>query len=231
MTEAAPRLSVILPVLNEAREIRAVLEPLQGLRGLGHEIILVDGGSHDDTLALARDRVDLVLQTPRGRASQMRAGAERARGDWLWFVHGDTRVTDAAVAALLALLREPRVGWGRFDVRLTGRNPGLRVVERMMNLRSRLSGIATGDQALFLRRELYERVGGWPPIPLMEDVALSRALKRLARPRCLRQVVLTSSRRWEAHGLLPTVWRMWRLRLAFALGADPAHLARQYAER
>jgi rSAM/selenodomain-associated transferase 2 len=231
VTESAPGLSVILPVLNEAEHIDAVLQPLQSLRAQGHEVILVDGGSTDGGPEMARGLVDLILVADRGRARQMRAGAERARGDWLWFVHGDTRVTDAAVTALLGLLREPGAQWGRFDVRLSGRNPVFRVIERMINLRSRVSGIATGDQALFLRRALYERVGGWPSIPLMEDVALSRTLKAVARPCCRRERVLTSSRRWERHGILVTILLMWRLRLAFALGADPARLARRYGAR
>jgi rSAM/selenodomain-associated transferase 2 len=232
MTEhgARPSLSVIVPVLNEADGIRAVLACLQPLRALGHELILVDGGSVDDTVAQAKGLVDHLLHAPRGRALQLRAGAEQARGDWLWFVHGDTRVSAAALAVLLRTLADPAVAWGRFDVRLSGQAWSLRMIEWLMNLRSRISGIATGDQALFLRRELYARAGGWPPIPLMEDVALSRTLKRLARPACLRETVLTSSRRWERHGILPTVWLMWRLRLAFALGADPARLARHYAE-
>jgi rSAM/selenodomain-associated transferase 2 len=231
VTEPAALLSVILPVLNEAELIGPVLEPLQALRQQGHELILVDGGSADGTLARAAGLVDLVIHTPRGRATQMRAGAERARGDWMWFIHGDTRVSAAAVTALLRTLDDPRACWGRFDVRLDGEAWPLRVIERLINLRSRLSGIATGDQALFMRRDLYHRLGGWPDLPIMEDVAMSRALKTLARPRCLREPVHTSSRRWERHGVLPTVWLMWRLRLAFALGADPARLARRYAER
>lgn len=231
MTESAPSLSVILPVLNEAQDIRATLLPLQALRALGHELILVDGGSRDDTVMLARGLVDRVLHAPRGRALQLRAGAEQARGEWLWFVHGDTRVSGRAQAALLQAIAEPGPAWGRFDVRLSGRAWPLRLIERLINLRSRLSGIATGDQALFVHRDLYRRLGGWPPIPLMEDVALSRVLKRVARPRCLRETVLTSSRRWERHGILATVWLMWRLRLAFTLGADPARLARRYSER
>lgn len=231
MSKAAPCLSVILPVLNEAQGIRAVLEPLQALRALGHELILVDGGSEDGTTALVPDLVDRRLQAPRGRALQMRAGAEQARGEWLWFLHGDTRVNAAAVAALLRTVEDPEACWGRFDVRLAGQAWPFRVIERCMNLRSRLSGIATGDQALFMRRDLYQRLGGWPRIPIMEDVAMSRSLRALARPRCLREPVQTSSRRWERHGILATVWLMWRLRLAFALGADPARLAHQYAER
>lgn len=231
VSEPTPSLSVILPVLNEAAQIQAALEPLQSLRQQGHELILVDGGSEDDTIAKATDRVDQVLHAPRGRALQMRAGAEQARGDWLWFVHGDTRVSGTAIAALLRVMEDPQARWGRFDVRLAGSFWPFRVIERCMNLRSRLSGIATGDQALFLRRDLYQQVGGWPRIPIMEDVAMSRLLKSAARPRCLCEPVLTSSRRWERQGILPTVWLMWRLRLAFALGADPARLARQYTER
>lgn len=231
MAERMSSLSVILPVLNEAAGIRAVLQPLQTLRNQGHELILVDGGSLDDTVALAMDLVDRVVHAPRGRALQMHAGAEQASGDWLWFQHGDTRASGGAIEALLRVMEEPGTCWGRFDVRLAGNAWPFRVIEWHMNLRSRLSGIATGDQALFMRRDLYDRLGGWPRIPIMEDVAMSRALKAVARPRCLRERVTTSSRRWERHGILATVLLMWRLRLAFALGADPVRLARQYAER
>ena len=144
------------------------------------------------------------------------------------FLHADTIVPPGAMAAFLADFPASRWAWGRFDVRLSGHNFMLRVVEKMMNIRSRLSGIATGDQAIFVRREAFERVGGYPEIPLMEDIALSRALKRLSRPLCIREPVVTLSRRWEEEGILRTIFLMWRLRLAYALGADPHRLARSY---
>ncbi|WPL19246.1 PGL/p-HBAD biosynthesis glycosyltransferase [Thiorhodovibrio winogradskyi] len=229
------RLSIITPTLNEASAISALLGDLAPLRAAGHELILVDGGSSDATRALAEPLVDRLLDAPRGRAAQMNAGAQVATGELLWFLHADSRVPAAAAEALLAAARaggrpgmRPVVRWGRFDVRLSGRHPLLRVIERAMNLRSCLSGIATGDQGLFVTRADFTAVGGFPNIPLMEDIALSRRLRRLARPLCLRPALITSSRRWESRGILRTMVLMWRLRLAYALGADPARLARLY---
>lgn len=221
-----PHLSIIIPALDEADGIVAALQPLQALRQRGHEVILVDGGSRDATVALATPWVDQVVRSNRGRALQMNAGADASRGQALVFLHADTQLPpDAGNLILKALAQHP---WGRFDVRLSGRRSGLRVIEALMNWRSRLSGIATGDQAVFVRREAFLAVGGFPAIPLMEDIALSRALKRLGRPQCLRDRVITSSRRWEQRGLLRTILLMWQLRLAYWLGADPARLARRY---
>jgi rSAM/selenodomain-associated transferase 2 len=222
------RLSIVIPALNEAAAIAATLEPLQPLRAQGHEILVVDGGSADGTVECARPLCDRVLTAPRGRAAQMNAGTAVARGDVLWFLHADTRADAAAVAALLAALADPRCAWGRFDVRLSGSRPLLRIVERLMNLRSRWTGIATGDQGLFVRRAAFERVGGFPEIPLMEDIALSRLLKRQAAPTCLRARLLTSSRRWEQHGVLRTILLMWRLRFGYWRGVPPERLAVQY---
>jgi rSAM/selenodomain-associated transferase 2 len=157
----------------------------------------------------------------------MNAGARAARGAYLWFLHADTRVLPGALAALEDACSGGAL-WGRFDVRLSGRQPLLRLVERLMNLRSCLTGIATGDQGIFVTRAGFEDVGGYPEIPLMEDIALSRALRRRARPLCVRTPIETSSRRWEGRGLLRTILLMWRLRLAYALGADPRRLARRY---
>lgn len=221
-----PRLSIIIPTLDEADGIVAALQPLQPMRHDGHEVILVDGGSRDATVALATPWVDQVVRSRRGRALQMNAGADASRGQALVFLHADTQLPpDAGNLILTALAQHP---WGRFDVRLSGTRAGLRVIEWMMNWRSRLSGIATGDQAVFVRREAFLAVGGFPAIPLMEDIALSRALKQLGRPQCLRDRVITSSRRWEQRGLLRTILLMWQLRLAYWLGADPARLARRY---
>lgn len=225
---ADPRVSVIVPTLDEAACITTLLADLAPLRDAGHEVILVDGGSHDDTAALARPRVDRLITAARGRAVQMNAGARAANGDVLWFLHADTRVPPGALDALLRTAAR-RVGWGRFDVRLSGRHPLLRVVERSMNLRSRLTGIATGDQGIFVERALFDRSGGFPSIPLMEDIALSKALRRETRPACIAWPRLeTSSRRWESRGVLRTVLLMWRLRLAYALGVPPQVLARHY---
>jgi rSAM/selenodomain-associated transferase 2 len=222
------RLSVVMPALNETATLAATLAPLQPLRARGHEVIVVDGGSCDGTLALACVQSDRAFSAPTGRASQMNAGAAVARGDVLVFLHADSRLPDDAVAAIAAALSEGK-RWGRFDVAITGKPRVLRLVAGAMNVRSRWTGIATGDQAIFVTRELFIRAGGFPNIALMEDIALSRILKRRAgRPACVRSRVLTSGRRWEANGPWRTIFRMWRLRLAYALGADPARLAREY---
>ncbi len=221
-------ISVIVPALDEAGEIEATLRALQPLRARGHEVIVVDGGSTDGTMEIARPLADRVISSSPGRARQQNAGAAAASGDVLLFVHADTRLPENADAVVLGAMERRGRGWGRFDVRLTGRHPMLRVVERMIGERSRLSGIATGDQALFARREWFGRAGGFPEIPLMEDVALSRALLALGRPVCLRETVLTSSRRWEERGVFRTIALMWRLRWAYWRGADPADLAERY---
>ncbi len=221
------RISVIVPALNEAAGIAQTLGDIAPLRRLGHEVILVDGGSTDDTRQLAQALADRIIVTPPGRAEQLRAGADLAGGDWLWFLHADTRVPPPALAALLGACQAPAV-WGRFDVQLSGTARALRVIERMISWRSRLTGIATGDQGIFVTRAAYAAVGGFPDIPLMEDVALSQALRRRQRPVCLRARLVTSSRRWEHQGTVRTVLLMWRLRLAYALGADPRQLVKRY---
>ncbi len=223
------RISIIIPALDEAAGIRSALAPLQPLRERGHEVIVVDGGSTDGTPALAAPLADRVIAASRrGRAVQQNAGAATASGDILLFLHADTTLPDGADALVLDGLRRTGRGWGRFDVRLSGRHPLLRVVERMIGVRSRLSGIATGDQAIFARREWFQRAGGFPELPLMEDVAITRALKRFGPPLCLRACVTTSSRRWEDRGVARTILLMWRLRWAYFRGADPAELARRY---
>lgn len=220
-------LSIVVPVLDEAVGIAAALAPLQPLRQAGVEVLVVDGGSRDATLEVATPLADLVLVAPRGRGSQMNAGAARARGATLLFLHADTRLPAGAVEAVVAAIAAGAC-WGRFDVAIEGRLAGLGMVATMMNLRSRLTGIATGDQAIFVTRAAFEQVGGFPDLPLMEDIALSTRLKRIARPACLRQRVVTSGRRWEKHGLWRTILAMWRLRLRFFFGADPQALAREY---
>jgi rSAM/selenodomain-associated transferase 2 len=220
-------LSIIVPVLDEARSIAATLESLAPMRAAGAEVIVVDGGSRDATRALAAPLADRVIEAPRGRASQMNAGARASSGALLLFLHADTQLPDAAMAALARLAPSGRQ-WGRFDVAIAGRSPLLALVARLMNLRSRLTGIATGDQAIFVARARFDAVGGFPAIPLMEDVALCKALRRCSPPLCLRERVTTSARRWEKHGTLRTIVLMWRLRLAYALGADPHRLARRY---
>jgi rSAM/selenodomain-associated transferase 2 len=222
------RLSIIMPALNEGEGIGPALDALSPLRALGVEVIVVDGGSSDATIQRARLRADHVIKAPRGRAVQMNAGAETAIGSVLLFLHADTRLPDAAdILVLDGLARSGRL-WGRFDVIIDGSSLLLRGVTWFMNLRSRLTGIATGDQAIFVQREVFRAVGGFPPIALMEDVALSKRLKRVGRPLALRQRVITSGRRWEAHGVISTVVLMWRLRLAYFFGADPDTLAKRY---
>ena len=218
-------ISIIVPTLNESHGITATLTHLQALRQAGHELIVVDGGSMDDTVTHAAPLADRLVTAPRGRARQMNAGAAAATGDVLLFLHADTILPIDAAAHITV---DNNHLWGRFDVRLSGTHPLLRIVESMMNLRSRLTGIATGDQALFVERALFLVVGGFPEQPLMEDIALSRKLKRHGRPLCLRIKVTTSSRRWEQNGIWSTILLMWRLRLAYFLGADPARLARLY---
>ena len=158
----------------------------------------------------------------------MNAGAERARGDILLFLHADTRLPKDAMSLMLEGLQQTDKCWGRFDVKLSGLQPLLRLVERLINLRSRLTGIATGDQAMFIRRARFDVIDGFPEIPLMEDISISQRLKFYSDPLCLKQQVITSSRRWEQNGIIRTILLMWRLRLAYYLGADPATLARQY---
>ena len=220
------RITFILPALDEATGLMATLSPLQPLRAQGHEIILVDGGSRDGTPDLAAPWVDQVLTTPRGRARQMNAGADVAQGEALVFLHADTRLPADAVALIQAALR--RRLWGRFDVLIAGRPWVLKVVALLMNLRSRLTGIATGDQAIFVRREVFTAVGGFPDQPLMEDIALSHRLKRRGPPACLRQRVLTSGRRWESQGPWRTILLMWRLRFDYWRGVPAEALAARY---
>jgi rSAM/selenodomain-associated transferase 2 len=221
-------LSVIVPTLDEAEGIAASLAPLQAARAAGCEVIVVDGGSRDGTAAVAQPLADRVLTARRGRATQMNAGAELARGDALLFLHADTVLPSAAPNLVRSALLDDGYRWGRFDVRLSAHHPLLRLVGWMMNWRSHLSGIATGDQAVFVRRDAFAAVGGFPPIPLMEDIALARRLKRLGRPARVRDPVITSSRRWEERGILRTVLLMWGLRLAYAAGVAPERLLRRY---
>jgi rSAM/selenodomain-associated transferase 2 len=221
-------LTIVVPVLDEESGIAAPLDALAVYRQLGVEVIVVDGGSRDRTLALARSGADQTFVAPRGRAAQMNAGAARACGDVLLFLHADTRLPENADRLVLDGLRMSGAVWGRFDVRIVGRSPALPMVAAAMNLRSRLSGIATGDQAMFVTRAAFDQCGGFPDIPLMEDIALSRRLKQIGRPLCLRARVETSGRRWEQHGVLRTIVLMWQLRLAYVLGVAPTTLARRY---
>jgi len=218
-----------MPVLDEAAVLGTALASLSPLAAAGAEVIVVDGGSRDSSLRIAEEHGCRVVSAPRGRAAQMNAGAQAARSDAFVFLHADTKLPGNALDAVRAGLAGH--SWGRFDVTIQGAGPLLALVAAMMNLRSRLTGIATGDQAMFVRRDAFERAGGFPAIPLMEDVALSGALKRLGPPACLVDRVVTSGRRWERHGTLRTILLMWRLRAAYAMGADPRALARAYDTR
>jgi rSAM/selenodomain-associated transferase 2 len=221
-------LSIIIPVLNEAANIAAALEALAPLRARGVEVIVIDGGSRDATVALAAPLADHVITSERGRAVQMNAGAAVARGDVLLFLHADTRLPIDAEALIRNGLAQSGRAWGRFDVTVEGRHPMLPVIAAAMNARSRVTGITTGDQAMFVTREAFAAAGGFPPIALMEDIAFARALKRISRPLPLKARVMTSGRRWEARGVVRTIVLMWRLRLAYFLGASPEELARRY---
>jgi len=217
------KLSIVIPALDEAAIIRRALEALLPLRVRGHEVIVVDGGSSDGTPEIARLLCDRVVAAPGGRAAQMNAGARLATGGALVFLHADTTLPLDALEEIVSSLKNH--SWGRFDVSIEGRHPFLKVIAWSMNLRSRLTGIATGDQAIFARREAFD---GFPEIALMEDVAFSKAMKRRGRPACLRARVRTSGRRWERRGVLRTVFLMWRLRLMYFFGAHPDELARLY---
>ena len=223
------RLSIIIPVLNEAGRIQAALEPLQTLRQNGHEIIVVDGGSQDATRSLCVPLVDRVLQSPPGRARQMQAGAALASGDILWFLHADSSVPAHADGLICDSLAASNADWGRFDIALDEDHALLRCVAWFMNQRTRLTGIATGDQGIFIRRPLFERIGGFPDVPLMEDIRISRALKRHGQPSRVKTRLGTSSRRWKKHGIARTILTMWSLRLAHFAGVSPERLARFYS--
>lgn len=223
-----PRLSIVMPVLNEAAQLPTRLARLASLRERGVELIVADGGSDDDSVRIAHEAGAQVVLSERGRARQMNAGARAARGDVLLFLHADTDLPPHADRLVLDGLASRDRAWGRFDVEIVDGPGMLAVVAYMMNLRSRLSGIATGDQAIFVRREAFERLGGFPDQPLMEDIELSRRLKRISRPLCLRERVTTSGRRWANRGTLATVVLMWRLRFAYWRGASPERLAERY---
>ncbi len=217
------RFSIIIPTLNEAAHIEACLTALQAWRDRC-ELIVVDGGSLDNTVDLARPLADEVKVSTPGRAVQMNQGAGAARGDILIFLHADTSLPDQA----LDLIESTPQPWGRFDIQLQGEHPMLFLVAKLMNFRSCLTGIATGDQVIFVERKLFFNAGAYPDIALMEDIALSKQLKQYARPACIHNKVISSGRRWETFGLWRTIVLMWRLRLGYFLGENPAYLAKLY---
>lgn len=220
-------IDIVIPVLNEAGNIAALLESLQSLRTCGHTLTVVDGGSTDGTVNACERYVDEIRITGAGRALQMNAGAEARKGDVLLFLHADTRLPADAESCLYGFLTSGRA-WGRFDIQLSSPDSRFRVIERMVNWRSRLTGIATGDQAMFVRREVFESLGGFTDIPLMEDVELSSRLRAVSRPFCIGSPVVTSSRKWEREGTLRTVLLMWRLRMDYWRGVSPTDLVKRY---
>lgn len=222
------KLSVIVPVLNEAPVLPELFAQLSELARQQAEIIVVDGGSADGTALRAERAGFRVLRAARGRARQMNAGAAQASAQALLFLHADTLLPAGAVQLVAGALAHGNREWGRFDVRIRGRAFMLRVISVMMNLRSRLSGIATGDQALFITRRAFDQVGGFPDQPLMEDIEISRRLLALSRPACIAQCAAPSGRRWEANGVWRTIVLMWRLRWDYWRGVPVQKLAEAY---
>jgi rSAM/selenodomain-associated transferase 2 len=229
MLPVAPSLSIVVPVLDEAERLPRLLEQLAPARERGAEVVVVDGGSQDRSVALAEAAGVRVIRACRGRALQMQAGVDASSGEAVWLLHADSDIDAFSDQHIVWALANTGRLWGRFSVRLAGRSPLLRLVERAMNVRSRLTGIATGDQGIFVRREALGRIGGVPRQPLMEDVELSIRLRRLCPPICLPKRITTSARRWEEQGVFRTILLMWSLRLAYWRGVDPQTLAGRYA--
>ncbi|MBV1873014.1 MAG: TIGR04283 family arsenosugar biosynthesis glycosyltransferase [Gammaproteobacteria bacterium] len=223
-------LSIIVPFLNEAQEMPKLCSHLQVLKDKGCEIILIDGGSEDDSLAITKQHGFPVLRAAAGRANQMNAGAATATGDTLLFLHADTRLPDSADTDIIEALQSGQYLWGRFDIHIDGKHPLLNVIAWFINQRSRMTSIATGDQGIFVKRALFQQVGGFPEQDLMEDIALTARLKKWGQPHCITTKISTSGRRWETQGVVATVLLMWRLRLAYWLGAPPETLKKQYTQ-
>ena len=222
------RISVIIPALNEESIIASTLEALRPLAPT--EVILVDGGSTDHSREIVARTDATLTSSVRGRAEQMNHGARLARGDVFLFLHADTHPPPSAIREIRSALEDPRCVGGRFDVRLEGNHSIYRLIGALINLRSRLTKVATGDQAIFVRREVYEEIGGFPNLPLIEDIAFSRYLKKKGKVACLKSRVATSARRWEREGIWQTVLRMWALRLLYLAGVSPFRLKRFYGD-
>lgn len=222
------KISIIVPVLNEANELPHLLERLLPLMRHGIEIIIADGGSVDGSATLAECAGFKILHAPRGRARQMNAGAMLASGELLLFLHADTRLPEGATTLIVQMLASKQFCWGRFDVCISGRPFMLRVVSQMINVRSRITGIATGDQAMFVTRHAFDAAGGFPDQPLMEDIELSKQLLKISRPACIARCVTTSGRRWETNGVWRTIILMWRLRWDYWRGVPAQQLAKRY---
>jgi rSAM/selenodomain-associated transferase 2 len=222
------KLSIVIPVLSESEQIERCLNGLQLLRQRGHEVIVVDGGSNDDTVLLALPLCDRVIQSEKSRAIQMNSGAANATGHCILFLHADT-ILPPGITDLFLQLKNIEKEWGHFDIKLSGRNCLFRIIETCMNIRSRLTGIATGDQTVFVGKDLFNEINGFPEIALMEDIAISRILIKHSKPVCFREKVVSSSRRWEENGILKTILKMWVMRLLYFFHFDTDRLAKIYS--
>jgi rSAM/selenodomain-associated transferase 2 len=222
------RISVIIPALNEESIIASTLEAVRPLAP--DEVLVVDGGSTDQTREIVACTDATLTSSARGRAEQMNHGARLARGDVFLFLHADTRLPRSALRDIRSALEDPQWVGGRFDVRLEGDHRIYGLIGALINLRSRLTKVATGDQAIFVRREVYEEIGGFPNLPLIEDIAFSRSLKKKGKVACLKSQVATSARRWEREGIWQTVLRMWALRILYLAGVSPYRLKRFYSD-
>lgn len=223
------KLSFIIPVLNESEQLEQLVPQVKKLLSTGVEVIVVDGGSQDGTLESIKEACCQIISSPSGRAKQMNAGAQIANGDVFVFLHADTRLPETAIKSITKSIQ--KYSWGRFNVSLSGSHTLFRIIETMMNIRSCITGIATGDQCIFVKKDLFIEKGGYPDIPLMEDIAISKRLKGNSMPSCLKDKVITSSRRWESKGILTTIMMMWYLRLAYFMGVSPDKLYRSYYEK
>lgn len=219
-------ISIIIPVLNEEASLQALLQQLQSCRRLGHEVVVVDGGSTDETVSLSQDLVDKVISSNPGRAVQMNAGAANSMNDTLWFLHADTLIPANATETIEKELTKN--DWGRFNIKLSGSHILFRVIEGMINIRSCWVSVATGDQGIFVKKALFDSVNGYSNLPLMEDIDLSKKLKKLSKPACLKECLITSSRRWQNNGILTTIILMWRLRFLYWIGVSTNKLAKLY---
>ncbi|MDF1588551.1 MAG: TIGR04283 family arsenosugar biosynthesis glycosyltransferase [Gammaproteobacteria bacterium] len=220
-------LALIVPVLNEAENLTFLVTLLSTLKQSQDEIVIVDGGSTDGSQQLLAELNLETVSAPKGRASQMNAGAMHSDADILVFLHADTELPANALDLIRKAIADG-ADWGRFDVRISGKHPMLHIIALLMNWRSRLTAIATGDQVIFMRRELFNAVGGFPEQPLMEDIEISKRLKKISRPACLSDKVITSGRRWQKHGIWKTIVLMWWLRFAYWRGVPASTLAEYY---
>lgn len=221
------KLSIIIPTLNESEGIEICLNKLQKLRQQGHEVIVVDGGSTDNTVSLASPLTDHVVQSKKTRALQMNAGVPVASGNVFLFLHADTSLPAEILNSFLKINNIEKK-WGRFDITLSGKHILFRVIETFMNIRSRFTGIATGDQVIFIGKDLFNQVNGFPEIAIMEDVAISKCLNKKIKPICLNDKVISSSRRWEKHGIIKTILKMWLMRFLYFFNYDTNKLGKMY---